>query len=280
MIEFKNVSYSYNSDFDTVDALYNVSINIKRGKITAIIGHTGSGKSTFLELASGIAKPTSGRITIDKSDISKYKSQIGIVFQYPEYQLFADTVYDDIAFAPSNMGIKGDELRKRVMTAAKLTNLSENILKRSPFNLSGGQKRLAAIAGILAAEPEILFLDEPSAGLDPYGKQLVFDIMHKLISDNPDMIIVFVTHSMEDAAEIADEIIILDHGCIAASGTPKEVFKQTDIITSCGLDVPEIAKLGNELLKSNISIGEAITVDEAFNAIKTLIDAERNKYND
>lgn len=279
MIEFKNVSYSYYSDFSHNDALFNVSAYLKRGKITAIIGHTGSGKSTFLELSSGIILPSSGSITIDGHPLSDYRSKIGIVFQYPEYQLFADTVYDDIAFAPSNMGLTGESLKNRVLNAAKLTRLPDSILSRPPYTLSGGQKRLVSIAGILSSEPEIFLLDEPAAGLDPQGKRLVFDIMRQLISDNENMIIVFVTHSMEDAAEIADEIILLDHGCIAASGTPDEVFKKHDIIASCGLDIPEIAKLSAALENLGISIGSPITVEDAFKAIASLIDTERSKNN-
>lgn len=273
MIEFKNVSYSYTSPSGTAQALCGVNAQLRRGEITAVIGHTGSGKSTFIDLAAGLAEPDSGSVTLDGNSITSCRKKIGTVFQYPEYQLFADTVRDDIAFGPMNHGIKGDMLKERIRQAAEITKLDDNLLSRSPFELSGGQKRMAAVAGVLALEPEILLLDEPAAGLDPYGRELIFSIMRQLIDKNNNMIIVFVTHSMEDAAENAGNVILLDHGCIAASGTPEEVFTRRKLLYSCGLDVPEPLKIADELRRLGDDISGAITNDEIFSAVKNMLSS-------
>lgn len=265
MIELKNVSYDYKSPVQYTHALKNVTVSVPSGQITAVIGHTGSGKSTLMEIIAGITKPDSGSITIDGSEASIDKA--GFVFQYPEYQLFAETIYEDIAFGPKNLGFSEDEIKKRVTAAAEKTRITEAMLKRPPFELSGGQKRLAALAGILAMEKDILLLDEPAAGLDPSGRQLIFSIIHDLLKAKPDMTIVFVTHSMEDAAEFADNILVLDNGRLILNGTPKEVFSKKEILCSCGLDIPEMMKLSELLLEYNIDIGNAVTNSEAYKKI-------------
>lgn len=277
MIEFKNVSYYYKSPSASLEALCGVSASIRRGEITAIIGHTGSGKSTFMELAAGISEPRQGTVTLDEKNITACKKSIGIVFQYPEYQLFADTVKADIAFGPSNHGIKGSALNRRVEYAAAMTGLSEAVLNASPFELSGGQKRMAAIAGVIALKPEILLLDEPAAGLDPDGRKLIFSIMRNLLAENNNMIISFVTHSMEDAAENADRIILLDHGCVAGAGSPAEIFSQKELIRSCGLELPEAALIIEELRSLGADVSNATTEDEAFSSIIDYIERNRIK---
>ena len=269
MIELRNISYSYPDSKSA--ALDSVSVNIKPGIITAIIGKTGSGKSTLAEIISGITAPDSGTITIDSKPIKSSKKP-GIVFQYPEYQLFEDTVYNDIAYGPKNLGIKGDDLDKCVKDAAKKVGLSEALLSHTPFELSGGEKRLAAIAGILAMRPAVLILDEPAAGLDPIGCSRIFDIMHELVAGDPEMTVIFITHSMDDAAESADEIIALDNGHIAAAGKPREIFTDRELLKRCGLDLPSAASLIYELQRIGLDIGEEFTADGVYRAVCRLLE--------
>lgn len=265
MIKLNNVSYDYKSPVQYTHALKNITVSVPSGQITAVIGHTGSGKSTLMEIIAGITKPDSGSVAIDGEEASVDK--VGFVFQYPEYQLFAETVYEDIAFGPKNLGCGEDEVKRRVKESAEKTHITEAMLKQSPFELSGGQKRLAALAGILAMEKDILLLDEPAAGLDPSGRQLIFSIINDLLKENPCMTVIFVTHSMEDAAEFADNILVLDNGRLILNGTPNEVFSKKDILYSCGLDIPEMMKLSELLLEYNIDIGSAVTVSQAYNNI-------------
>lgn len=265
MIELNNVSYSYKSPVQPIHAVKGITAQIAPGEVTAVIGHTGSGKSTLMELAAGIIKPDSGSVAIDGEAAAPNKA--GFVFQYPEYQLFAETVYDDIAFGPMNSGCSDDKVKKRVKEAARKTRLTDDILKKSPFELSGGQKRMAALAGILAMNRDILIMDEPAAGLDPSGRQRIFSIIRHLLKAKPDMTIIFVTHSMEDAAEFADKILVLDKGKLILSGTPEEVFSNKETLTDCGLDIPEMMKLSDELLKYGIDIGSTVSVDAACKAV-------------
>lgn len=265
MIELKNVYYDYKTPLRNTHALKNITVPIHKGQITAVIGHTGSGKSTMMEIMAGLIRPDRGSVKVNGREPSP--DMVGLVFQYPEYQLFAETVYDDISFGPKNIGLSRQEIERRVITAAKKTRITSDLLKRSPFELSGGQKRLAALAGILAMERDILLLDEPAAGLDPSGRQLIFSIMRDLLCSNPDMTVVFVTHSMEDAAELADNILVLNDGILVAQGTPEEVFSQKDLILSCGLDIPEMMKLSELLLEYNIDIKNAATIEEAYDNI-------------
>lgn len=265
MIKIDNVYYSYKSASDTICALSGVSLSILESEITAVIGRTGSGKSTLLELIGGIISPDSGSITPKASPNS-----CGIVFQYPEQQLFAETVYDDIAFGPSCKGLKGDALDNCVKESAKLAGLNEDILNMPPFSLSGGQKRLAAIAGVLANKPSILLLDEPAAGLDPIGRKLIFSIMRNLCKNG--ITVVFVTHSMEDAAENADSIVILNNGKNMAQGSPHIIFSDLTLLSKCGLEAPAAMKIKEELTKKGINCNNMITVADAVSEISQIFD--------
>ena len=272
MIELRNVSYSYPDSNGA--ALDSVSVNIKPGIITAVIGKTGSGKSTLAEIVSGITEPYSGSITIDGKPI-KTSQRPGMAFQYPEYQLFEDTVYNDIAYGPKNLGIKGDDLDRCVRDAAQRVGLSDAMLSYAPFELSGGEKRLAAIAGILAMQPNILILDEPAAGLDPIGCSRIFDIMHELVADDPEMTVIFITHSMDDAAAHADEIIVLDKGSIAAAGKPREIFIDPELSDRYGLEPTSAAALACELKKIGVDIGDEFTEDGVYSAVCRLLERGR-----
>ncbi len=266
MIELKNVSYSYSAGNKRTSALSDISVSIRHGAVTAIIGKTGSGKSTLAELIAGIIKPDKGTI----NGIAEKKT--GIVFQYPEYQLFADTVYEDIAFAPKNQGLTGSALKERVSRASSEVGLSSELLQLAPFELSGGEKRLAAIAGVLAAEPEILILDEPAAGLDPLGRDRIFDILHRLLLEKPDMTIIFITHSMNDAAEHGDELILLDNVILAAAGTPGKVFSDRALLARCGIIPPDAIMIADSLREYGIDTGTVCTTDKLFASLCRILE--------
>ena len=259
MIRLNSISYSYSG----TPALVCVSADIKSG-ITAVIGAAGSGKSTLCEIISGITAPDKGTVTINGKPAVECIGSVGMVFQYPEHQLFAETVYDDIAYGPKNLGLA--DLDARVKTAAKTVGIDAELLNMDPFCLSGGERRLAAIAGILAMEPRVLILDEPAAGLDPRGKKRIFSILSGLKAADSDKIIVFVTHSMDDAAEYADDIILLENGSIAAHGTPREVFL-SDTLT----EPPDIVKLAALLAENGIDLNRPVTQDEAYTAVSALL---------
>ena len=265
MISLDNVSYLYRSPAGTTAAIKGITAEIGHG-ITAIIGPTGSGKSTLSELICGLIAPDTGKITIDGRPLRELTGKTGMVFQYPEYQLFAETVYDDIAYGPKNLGIFGAELAERVRGDAEAVGLRDDLLDTDPFRLSGGEKRLAAIAGVLAMQPRVLVLDEPAAGLDPRGRQKIFRIVHSLADNDRDMTIVFVTHSMDDAAEHADDIIALMGGRLAAHGSPREVF-----YSSANENPPEIAALAQLLGKRGINICKPVKRSEAFDAVMRLM---------
>ena len=269
MIELNNVSFSYHTAARSNAALSDISVRIRPGIITAVIGKTGSGKSTLAELIAGISRPDKGTI----NGIAEKKT--GIVFQYPEYQLFEDTVYDDIAFAPKNQGITGGALKARVNRAVSEVGLSNELLQLAPFELSGGEKRLAAIAGVLAAEPEILILDEPAAGLDPAGRDRIFDILHRLLKENPEMTIIFITHSMNDAAEHADELIMLDSGRIAAAGSPAKIFSDKALLSRCGIAPPDAVIIADILKEKGIYIGMVCTTDDLYAEMCRIFEGRR-----
>ncbi|MGM9937321.1 MAG: ABC transporter ATP-binding protein, partial [Candidatus Ornithomonoglobus sp.] len=269
IIDLKDISYSYSSPAGKTNALSHITEGIRPG-ITAVIGRTGSGKSTLTEIIAGITEPDSGSVTLGGRPVKECGREIGTVFQYPEYQLFAETVYEDIAYGPKNLGLSGNELDMRVREAAELTGLKEKLLNMAPYELSGGQKRLAALAGILAMRPSVLILDEPAAGLDPSGRRHIFSILNNLKKNRNEMTIIFVTHSMEDAAQYADDIIVLNNGSAAAHGTPHEIFTNERLLTDCGLDIPEMAKLSAALRSSGTDIGKVLTVREAHDAIMSL----------
>ncbi len=249
-IELQNVSYYYSAGTPIqVAALKNINLRIGEGELVGIIGHTGSGKSTLISHFNGLLKPGEGRVIIDGEDLAKDKDvlraarfKIGLCFQYPEAQLFEETVAKDIAFGPRNMKLSDEEIRLRVKKAAEFVGLREELLDKSPFDLSGGEKRRAAIAGVMAMEPKVLVLDEPAAGLDPGGKN---DIL-SLITDykqRTGCTVVFVSHSMEDIAKIADRVIVMNAGTIAMDGTVDEVFSQSVRLREMGLIVPEITRV-------------------------------------
>lgn len=280
MIKLENVNYTYNiGRSDSSSALNNVSLEIPDGSITTIIGHTGSGKSTLVQLLNGLEKPQSGKVfvngtevTAKDTDLRQLRFKVGMVFQYPEYQLFAETVKLDIAFGPKNMGLSEEEIEKRVQYAAKIVGLGKEDLERSPFELSGGQKRRAAIAGVLAMEPEVLVMDEPAAGLDPKGRKAIFDIIKKLHSENPSMIIIFVSHSMEEAAEAADRAVVMNKGTVVMNDSIDNVFSRAEELRSIGLDIPMITQLCIKLKNSGLDIADGIyTVDAAIKNLKRVL---------
>lgn len=279
MIELSNISYSYsaNSDEHTV-ALNNISLHIGEGEFIGVAGHTGSGKTTIAQILSGLIVPTHGKIVINGKEMQDFKSAarelrkiVGIVFQYPEHQLFEETVYKDIAFGPKNMKLSDSEIDERVRKSARLANLKEELFDKSPFELSGGQKRRVAIAGVLATEPEILILDEPAAGLDPIGREKLLAELHKIKKER-NTTIILISHSMEDLAQHAERIILLNNGEKIMDNTRNEVFSNTDILEKCGLELPEITQIVKLLKENGIVIPENIfTIDDAVRAIKSAL---------
>ncbi len=279
-VTLEHVSYTYEPGTPfAVKALDDVSLNIREGSITGIIGHTGSGKSTLVQLFNGLEKPNEGRILLDGKDIWENPKQmqairfrVGLVMQYPEYQLFEETVRADIAFGPKNMGLSDEEIGERVTQAAALVGLTEEQLNKSPFDLSGGQKRRAAIAGIMAMRPEVLVLDEPAAGLDPLGR----DVILKAVCDyghQTGATVIIVSHSMEDMAAYCDEIVVMAHAKVFLNGTRDEVFAHAAELRSVGLDVPQITHLALLLQERGMQLPKGIyTVDAALSALQSLFE--------
>lgn len=268
----ENIKYIYSegTPFRTV-ALDNINLEINEGDFLGIIGHTGSGKSTFIQLLNGLEKPTEGTITVnstvvgeDKKLLSKIRQTVGLVFQYPEYQLFEETVAKDVAFGPMNLNLTQKEIDKRVKEALELVGFNYNKIKDvSPFDLSGGQKRRVAIAGVLAMKPSYLILDEPTAGLDPAGRNEIFEQIKKL-HEKSNVTVVLISHSMEDIAKLVNKVVVLYKGKIHMQGTPKEIYAQADELEKIGLGVPQVAKIVNELRKRNFNIkNDILTVEEA-----------------
>ncbi|NDO18321.1 energy-coupling factor transporter ATPase [Lachnospiraceae bacterium MD329] len=285
MIKAENVNYIYQqgTPFER-QALYDINLEIPDGSFTAIIGHTGSGKSTLIQHFNALVKPTSGKITIDgidvtaaKTDLKLIRHTVGLVFQYPEHQLFEETVYKDIAFGPTNMGLSSEEIDERVRESAALAGLNENLLERSPFDLSGGQKRRAAIAGVLAMKPKVLILDEPTAGLDPSGRDSILKTIKSLHKKNRDMIIIFISHSMEDVAKTAEHIIVMNKGRIETEGNVSEIFEKADTLRKIGLNVPQITTLCDRLRNAGLNLPKNIyTVGYAADALTSLLGGGRN----
>ena len=272
VIVFEGVSYVYGEKTPLEKlALDGIDINIKKGQITGIIGHTGSGKSTLLRLMNGLLKPKSGKILLngkniheDKAKLRDVRFSVGLVFQYPEYQLFEETVYRDVAFGPKNMGLSEDEIDKRVKRSLDFVGLGADYMEKSPFDLSGGEKRRVAIAGIIAMEPEVLVLDEPAAGLDPIGREEIFGGLERYQSAKPESSIVIVSHSMEDMARYCDNIIVMHESKVMMSGTPHEVFGEGEKIKASGLGLPQITSIMLELAKRGMPVRTDIyTVAEA-----------------
>ena len=265
--------YSAGTPFEHT-ALENVSFSVQAGEFIGIIGHTGSGKSTLIQHMNGLLKPTSGQVLLDGKDIWADKQstrqarfRVGLVFQYPEYQLFDETVYKDIAFGPRNMGLSKDEIDRRVREAAGFVGLSGDILEVSPFDLSGGQKRRVAIAGVIAMEPEVLILDEPTAGLDPVGRA---DILSNIETyrQSKNATVIMVSHSMSDVARLTDRLIVMNGSHLAMDGTPMEVFAHADELMQMGLDIPEVTRVFLELKKLGLDVPPVFTLEQAVAALK------------
>lgn len=274
-IENLNYIYSAGTPFQH-QALKDVSFTVNRGEFIGIIGHTGSGKSTLMQQLNGLLKPTSGRILLGGQDIWSDKKltrqarfRVGLVFQYPEYQLFEETVYKDIAFGPKNMGLKEDEVDRRVREAAAIVGLTEQQLQVSPFDLSGGQKRRVAIAGVIAMEPEVLILDEPTAGLDPKGREGIL----KNIEDyrrTHNATVMMVSHSMDDVARLTDRLLVMNGSQLAMDGTPDEVFRHAEELVEMGLNIPQVTRVFLELKKKGLDVDPVYTLDQAVAAMQKL----------
>lgn len=282
VLELKNLSYVYGTGtpFEKT-AVNNLSLSIEKGEFIGIMGHTGSGKSTLVQMLNGLMKPTSGQVLLDgediwanPKDIRKIRLKVGMVFQYPEYQLFEETVAKDIAFGPTNMGKSGAELEKAVNDAARFTGLKDELLEKSPFDLSGGEKRRAAIAGVIAMNPEVLVLDEPTAGLDPMGRDVLLSQIVQYHKERKNTVIL-VSHSMEDIARVADKIIVMNKSNLVMFDKTKEVFSKGRELEKIGLRVPQITKIMLELREKGFNVPEGIlTVDEAMDCISSLLDKE------
>ena len=265
ILETENLTHYYeNGMAGAVAAIEDIIVKFEKGEIVGIIGHTGSGKSTLLQHLNGLLKPDSGRVLLDGEDINKDKRtlraarfKVGLCFQYPEYQLFEDTVYKDISFGPKNMGLDGDETDRRVRRAAEFVGLSEEHLKKSPFDLSGGEKRRAAIAGVMAMEPEVLILDEPTAGLDPRGREIILSLV-RTYREQTGSTVILVSHSMEDVAKTADKVLVLNRSRVAMFGTVPEVYSRTDELEKMGLSVPQITKIFRALHDRGFDVSPSV----------------------
>ena len=285
VIEIKGVSFIYGKKTPyEIKALDNINMCIKENCITGLIGHTGSGKSTLVQMFNGLARPDEGRIFVDGADIwekpkeiSKIRYKVGMVMQYPEYQLFADTVWEDIAYGPRNMGLSEDEVKERVRTSAEFCGIDEETLSKSPFDLSGGQKRRVALAGVMAMNPSVLVLDEPAAGLDPRGRRQILGGICEYQKKSGTSVVI-VSHSMEDMAKYCDEIYVMSRGKIILHGDCKEVFSEHRLLRESGLDVPEITGVVKALREEDLDISKYIyTVNGLVDAIeKTLGEVAEN----
>ena len=283
ILQVKDVSYIYSAGTPFEHrALENVSFSVERGEFIGIIGHTGSGKSTLMQHLNGLLKPTAGQILLDGKDIWPDKKltrqsrfRVGLVFQYPEYQLFEETVYKDIAFGPKNMGLKPEEIDSRVREAAGFVGLTEEQLQASPFDLSGGQKRRVAIAGVIAMEPEVLILDEPTAGLDPSGREEILRNI-EAYRQAKNAAILMVSHSMDDVARLTDRLLVMCDSRLAMDDTPKAVFARAEELVEMGLSIPHITQVFLQLRKRGLDVEPVYTVDQAVALLKQLKGGDRN----
>lgn len=284
VLEVKNLTYTYGGNTPFInDAVSKVSFTVESGEIIGIIGHTGSGKSTLVSHLNGLLKPTDGTVLIEETDIwekpkeiRKIRSKVGLVFQYPEYQLFEETVFDDIAFGPKNMGLKGEELKNRVNEICEIIGIKQEYLEKSPFDLSGGEKRRVAIAGVMAMRPQIIIFDEPIAGLDPKGRQ---DVM-KIISDYRRVTgatVIIISHSMEDMACFTDKLLVMSKGKLVMFDKTENVFKNADALREIGLNVPIVTRVFYELKKKGIDVPlDVFTVEKAVEVLKNIKAGDRN----
>ena len=277
ILQVQNLNYIYSAGTPFQhQALEDVSFSVERGEFIGIIGHTGSGKSTLMQQLNGLLKPASGKILLDGQDIWSDKKltrqarfRVGLVFQYPEYQLFEETVYKDIAFGPKNMGLKEDEIDRRVREAAAIVGLTQEQLQVSPFDLSGGQKRRVAIAGVIAMELEVLILDEPTAGLDPAGRAEIL----KNIEDyrrTHNATVMMVSHSMDDVARLTDRLLVLNGSRLAMDGTPEEVFARAEELVQMGLNIPQVTRVFLELRKLGLDVEPVYTLQQAIDALTSI----------
>jgi len=265
ILETQELTYTYSkgTPFEKT-AVNNVSLSINEGEMIGVMGHTGSGKSTLIQHFNGLLQPTSGKVLLDGRDIWENKKkirevrfQVGLVFQYPEYQIFEETVFRDIAFGPKNMGLDEAEIKRRVLETANDIGIPEEFMERSPFELSGGQKRRVAIAGVMAMEPKVLILDEPTAGLDPAGRDLILEHI-KAYHRRTRNTILIVSHSMEDIASFADRILVMNRGSVFCFDETEKVFSRAEEITQIGLDVPQVTKVFMELKRRGLDFGEDV----------------------
>ena len=284
IIKIENLKHVYGvgTPFERA-ALENINLEIEKGDFIGLIGHTGSGKSTLIQHLNGLLKPTEGRILLDGQDIwsdatriRDVRFKVGLVFQYPEYQLFEETVYKDIAFGPHNMGLSDGEIDERVREAARFVGIDSDMLEKSPFELSGGQKRRVAIAGVIAMRPEVLILDEPTAGLDPFGREEILGRIRDYHKSRGSTIIL-VTHSMEDVAKNANQLLVMEGAHLKLCGTPEEVFSHAKEIADMGLAVPQITQVFIKLREMGLKVDTSVyTIDQAVDKIRAL-RASRNR---
>lgn len=278
-LEVKNIGYSYSkgTPFEIV-ALHDCSFSVEKGEYVGVIGHTGSGKSTLMQMLNALVKPDSGTVMLDGKDINADKEtardtrfRVGLCFQYPEYQLFEETVRKDIAYGPTNMKLSAEEIEQRVQESAQIVGLPPELLDKSPFDLSGGEKRRAAIAGVMAMKPEVLILDEPAAGLDPIGRKVIMDMIEKYRLATGATVLL-VSHSMETVAAVADRILVLNKGGIAMDGTVEEVFSRSDELIAMGLDVPAVTRIAVRLKEKGLPVDPCVySVPQAVSMLLKLI---------
>ena len=282
VLEVKALTHTYSAGTPFEHkAIDNVDLEVMPGEFLGIIGHTGSGKSTLIQHLNGLLRPTDGQILLDGTDIwerpkeiRKVRFQVGLVFQYPEYQLFEETVYKDISFGPKNMGLEGEEIDCRVRRAAAFAGIDEDMLEKSPFELSGGQKRRVAIAGVIAMEPKVLILDEPTAGLDPRGREAILAQLRSYHKQKGNTVIL-VSHSMEEIARNVDRIVVMSHSHKLMDGTPEEVFCRAGELLQVGLDVPQVTKVAMELQKRGLLADSSVyTIDELVRRLLALKGGE------
>ena len=279
ILETKNLTYTYGvgTPFEKT-AVENVNLSVEKGAFVGVIGHTGSGKSTLIQMLNGLIRPTSGQVLLNGEDIwakpkeiRRVRFQVGMVFQYPEYQLFEETVIKDIMFGPKNMGLSDEEIKLRVREAARLTGLSEDYLEKSPFELSGGEKRRVAIAGVLAMQPEVLILDEPTAGLDPKGREYILSEI-KAYHEKRGATVILVSHSMEDVARFATHVLIMNRSKVAMYGKTREIFSRVDELVEMGLEVPQISRVFSKLRADGVDVPDSVlTVAEAKSTVLRLL---------
>lgn len=282
LLSARNLVYTYSAGMPQEHiAVKELDFDIEKGEFIGIIGHTGSGKSTLVQMLNGLLKPTAGTITLDgvniwnkPKEICKIRFQVGLVFQYPEYQLFEETVEKDIAFGPTNMGLSEDEIKERVKSAAKFVGLKEELLKKSPFDLSGGEKRRAAIAGVIAMDPDVLILDEPCAGLDPVGRDILLAQIYSYHKERGNTVLL-VSHSMEDVATVCDRVMVMNHSRLEMFDTAENVFSRGEELSQMGLRVPQITSIVDTLIDAGIPLNKGIlTVDRAVHDITEYLKKE------